>query len=108
MTTGRVSTYDLTVGVKLKVEDMIWLISPFDVPLLGTNGADGRTTLSSDTCFEKKVEWLDGTLLTPRSAIGTPAVVTADTYITVTAGDQLKFQTTDILLVESEYMRVTD
>lgn len=107
MATGRVSTYDLTVGVKLDMEDMIWLVSPFDVPLLGTNGADGRSTLASETCFEKKVEWLDETLLTPRSTLAAQAT-TGDTYITVASGDQLKFQTGDMLLVESEYVRVTD
>lgn len=107
MATGTVSTYDLTVGLKLNIEDMIWLISPFDVPLLGTNGADGRTTLASGTCFEKLVQWLDETLLTPRSLIATPAVITADTFITLTTGDQLRFQTTDVLLVDNEYVRVT-
>lgn len=106
MATGTVSTYDLTVGVKLNVEDMIWLTSPFDVPLLGTNGADGRTTLSSGTCFEKKVEWLDETLLTPSSTLGGSAT-TGDTFITVATGAQLQFMTSDIILIDSEYVRVT-
>jgi hypothetical protein len=107
MTTGKVSTYDLTVGVKLDVEDTIWLISPFDVPLLGTNGADGRSTLSHDTCFEKKVEWLDETLLTPTSTLAATAT-TGETVLTVASGDQLKFQTGDIILHGTEYVRVTD
>lgn len=107
MTTGKVTTYDLTVGVKLDVEDTIWLISPFDVPLLGTNGADGRSTLSSDTCFEKKVEWLDETLLLPTTTAGA-LQTTGDTFLTVASGDQTKFQTGDILIHGAEYLRVTD
>ena len=106
MTTGTVSTYDLTVGVKLNVEDVIWLTSPFDVPLLGTNGADGRTTLSSDTCFEKLVQWLDESLLTPRSTLQN-SPLTADTFVQVAAGAQLQFMTSDIILIDSEQMRVT-
>lgn len=106
MATGTISTYNLTTGVKLNVEDMIWLTSPFDVPLLGTNGADGRTTLSSDTCFEKKVEWLDETLLTPRSTAGA-SVTTTTAYVTVATGDQSKFMTTDVLLWDQELLRVT-
>lgn len=106
MTTGTVATYDLTVGVKLNVEDMIWLISPFDVPLLGTNGADGRTTLSSGTCYEKLVQWLDETLLTPRSTLQN-SPVTADTYVQVASGAQLQFMTSDVIMVDAEYMRVT-
>lgn len=100
MPTGTFTTYDLTTGVKLNVEDLIHIISPFDVPLLGMQGADGRSALSEDTCFEKKIEWLDEVLLTGKSALSATAA-TADTYITVTAGMQLNFQTGDVLIVDS-------
>ena len=98
MTTGTITTYDLTVGVKLDVEDMIWTVTPFTVPLLGTQGADGRSAISQDTCFEKKIEWLDETLLVPTSTLAATCVTTA-TYITVAATDQLNFQTGDVLIV---------
>lgn len=104
MATGTIKTYDLTAGVKLDVENMIWLISPFDVPLLGTQGADGRTALSQTTCFEKKIEWLDESLLTPRDTLAVNAT-TGDTYITV--NNNLLFQTGDVLLVNAENMLVT-
>lgn len=101
---GTVGTYDLTVGVKLDVENMIWVISPFDVPLLGTQGADGRSALSQTTCFEKKIEWLDETLQTPRDTLAATAA-TSDTYITVNT--QFLFQTGDVLLIDSEGLLVT-
>lgn len=104
MPTGTMRTYDLTAGVKLDVENMIWVISPFDVPLLGTQGADGRSALSQTTCFEKKIEWLDETLLTPRDTLG-GAATTGDTYVTV--NNNLLFQTGDVLLIDSEYLYVT-
>ena len=107
---GTYTSYDLTVGVKLNVENVIWTISPFDVPLQGTMGADGRTALSSDTCFEKKIEWLDELLLTASSSTVTN-VATADTFITVsTAGNNagaFQYKVGDVLLVDSEYMIVT-
>jgi len=106
MPTGPMTTYDLTVGVQLEVEDLIYVISPFDVPLLGGNGSDGRTVLSQDTIYEKKIEWLDETLLTPRTTLGA-TYVTADAYITVASGDREKFQTGDVILTRAEYMRVT-
>ena len=71
---GTFQTYDLATGVKLDVEDVIWLISPFDVPLQGGMGADGRTALSVDTAFEKKVEWLDEVLLTPKTTLAASVV----------------------------------
>ena len=104
MPTGTLRTYDLTAGVKLDVENMIWLISPFDCPLLGMQGADGRTALSTDTCFEKKVEWLDETLLTPRDVLAATAL-TADTFITV--NNNLLFQTGDVIVLDSESVYVT-
>ena len=108
---GVQSTYQLNVGIKLNVENVIWTITPFDVPLLGTSGADGRTALSSDTCFEKKIEWLDEVLLVPSSTI-TVNATTGDTYITISSAASnaanLNFQNGDVLLIDSEYMQVTD
>lgn len=106
MATGVMSTYDLTTGVQLEVEDLIYVISPFDVPLLGGAGADGRTVLAQTQVYEKKVEWLDETLLTPRTTLG-GAMVTADTVITIATGERERFQTGDVLQVRAEYMRVT-
>lgn len=106
--------FNLTVGVKLEVEDYLFILTPTDVPLLGTyNGtsnlppsAGNNATLPVDDVFETKVEWLEETLLTPRSTVGATCV-TADTYITVATGDQNRFSTGDVILVDSEYARVT-
>lgn len=97
MATGTIRTYDLTAGVKLDVENQIWTITPFDVPILGTQGADGRSAISQDTCFEKKVEWLDEVLLVPNGTLASTCN-TADTYIIVAT--QLNFQTGDVLVVD--------
>lgn len=105
-TLGTANTYDLTTGVKLDMEDFIWLVSPFDVPLLGMNGADGRTALSTDTCFEKKVEWMDEALLTPRTTVAATCA-TADTYMVVASGTATNFQTGDVVLVDSESIYIT-
>lgn len=99
MTTGTITTYDLTVGTKLDIENMIWTITPFTVPLLGTQGSDGRTAISQDTCFERKVEWLDEELLIPVGSLAATAVTTG-TYITLQGTTQkLNFQTGDVLIV---------
>lgn len=105
MPTGTLSTYDLTVGVMLEVEDLIHLLDPFDVPLLGTYGADGRSTLAKSVGHEKKTEWLDETLLTPRSNLN-GAYTAAGGSITVTTGDGLKFQAGDVLRINDSYYRV--
>lgn len=107
MAVGKATTYDLTTGLYLDIESMIHILSPFDTPLLGQYGADGRTALATGPCFEKKVEWLDETLLTPRSTTAAGAT-TGETNLTVASGDQNRFGTGDVLLLTNgEYVRVT-
>jgi Family of unknown function (DUF5309) len=107
MPVGRVTTYDLTVGVIVDMEDMIHLISPTDAPIQQGTSAGGLSLITNGTCFEKKVEWLDEELLLPRSTMGA-AAVTADAFITVATGHQLRFSTGDVLLLASgERVRVT-
>ncbi len=106
MPQGRVNTYDLTVGVIVEMEDMIHQLDPFDVPLLGQSSADGRSAIAKGTCFEKKVEWLDETLLTPRSTLAAN-ITTGTTTITVASADANKFGVGDVILVEDEHVRVT-
>jgi hypothetical protein len=106
MPVGMISTYDLTVGVQLQVEDLIHVISPFDTPLTGGNTAEGMTVLSRDSLYEKKYEWLDEELLVPRTTLGA-TYVTADTYITVATGERERFQTGDLIRTRGETMRVT-
>lgn len=104
---GATSTYGLTVGIKIDMEPMIQLISPTDAPFQGSAmGAVDAIGLPTDTVFEKKYEWLDETILTPRSTIAATST-TGDAFITLAAGDGLKFQTGDLLLIGSEYVRVT-
>jgi hypothetical protein len=104
---GTFQTYDLATGVKLDVEDVIWLISPFDVPLQGGMGADGRTALSVSNVTEKKIEWLDEQLLTPKTTLAAAVVTTTQTTIQAAAGTGINFQTGDVLQIGTEQVQVT-
>lgn len=106
MATGTISTYDLTVGVIVDIDPLIRLLSPTEVPLQSAVGSDGNSVLSMNNAFEKKVEWQDDTLLTPRSTVGATAT-TGDLVISVATGDRLKFSTGDALLIAAEQVRVT-
>lgn len=106
---GKISTYDLTVGVIVDIEDTISLISPTDVPLLGGMGAEGNSALSTGTIFEKVINWLDEDLLLPKSTVGTGST-TGDGFLIVASGHRLRFSTGDVLIVgnaNNERMRVT-
>lgn len=101
---GRRATYDSTVGVRLDVEDLIWMISPFDVPFLGTYGTERRSVLGSDNTTSTKVEWLEDELV-PGSDLLSATAVTADTFITV--DNRLFFKTNDLVRIDDEYLRIT-
>lgn len=105
MPTGTFSSYDLTVGTKLDIEDMISLLDPHDVPLHGMFDYEGRTALSKGVATQKKHEWLDDTLQTPRDIQSGAAATTTQEFLTVT--DRLRFTTDDVILTTAgEHVRV--
>lgn len=101
--TGRRGTYESTVGVKLDVEDAIYMISPFDVPFLGTYGSDGGSVLGRDSTTQVKVEWLEDELV-PGSDALSGALTTGDTVVTV--DNREYFKANDLIRVNGEFMRV--
>lgn len=107
MPVGKATTYDLTAGVIVDMEDMIHLISPTDAPIQNGTTSGGLSLITMGTCFEKKVEWLDEELLLPRSTAGATGT-TGDAFLTVATGHQVRFSTGDVLLLASgERVRVT-
>lgn len=101
---GRRATYDSTVGVKLDVEDAIYMISPFDVPFLGTYGPSRGSVLGRDTTTSTKIEWLQDELVPGADALN-GAATTGDTFITV--DNQGYFKTNDLIRIDDEYLRVS-
>lgn len=103
---GLVSSYDFTVGLKLDISNLIDQLDPYDVPLLGTYGADGSAMLTRDTCFAKKREWLDDVILTPRTTLS-GAVTTGTTAFLIQTADANHFGVGDVLRIDAEHVRVT-
>jgi Family of unknown function (DUF5309) len=121
-TTGTAKTYDLTIGLKIDMDPMLYILTPTDCPLLGTyNGtsnlpptAGNNSILGTRDCFAKKVEWDEEELLTPKTTIkAANTFATADTFIVVAAGDKFRFATGDTIVVgpnaagSQEQIRVT-
>ena len=105
MPQGRLTTYDLPVGVIVDMDPLISQLSPFDLPLL--NGDGGVPAIPRDSVFEKKVEWLDDTIMTPRSTVS-GALTTGTTALVIHANEANHFGVGDILLLANdEFVRVT-
>lgn len=107
MPLGLISTFDLTTGVIVDIDPVIRMLSPSETPLQSGYGSDGRTVLSMNSCFEKKVEWQDDTLLTPQSTTGASVADASVTTVTVATGEQLRFAVGDVIQIQNEKMRVT-
>jgi hypothetical protein len=105
---GMATAYDLTVGVKVNMDEAIYMISPVDSPLLGGVGADGLTNISSVPVDQIEFFWMDEEILTPRTTIKT-TTTTTDAFIVVATGDRTKFSTGDLIRngSGSEIFRVT-
>jgi hypothetical protein len=99
--TGTRYSFSDTANVAIDMSDTLYMISPFDVPLLRKVG---ENSLASP-CVSTKHEWLETALRGLDTAIatqgefsGTGAVTTS----TVTAGQGVFLRAGDILLIESE------
>ncbi len=102
---GRRGTYDSVVGTRFDIEDLVNMISPFDVPFLGTYGTERGSVLGSENTEQTKVEWLEDELVPGSDVLGTTAI-TAATDITV--ANRTYFKTNDLIRINDEYLRVTD
>jgi len=109
ITTTRFSDSD-TYNIGIDMSDTLYMISPFDVPLLQLIGKDSL----ANPCTAVKHEWLedelrglDSTIVTLGELSGTGAVTTS----TCTAGHGLKFRINDIVEITSaagvELVRLT-
>ena len=101
---GKVTTYDLTVGEKIDIDELIYMISPVDSPLINGLAADGKSVLASSGVTETTFKWMDEEILLPRAAAdainantGTSVVV-----VSVSAADSYKFQVGDLVTVMDE------
>jgi hypothetical protein len=107
MPVGMATTYDLNVGTKVYIEDLIHGLDPADVPLLGGQGADGRSAIAKTSDLNvTKSEWLDESILTPRSTLAA-TITNVATSLTIPAADANKFGVGDVIAIDNELLRVT-
>ena len=108
MPTGMNTTYDLTVGVPVNMDQAIYMYSPDDSPFITGRSADGRLILPTLPTDEKRFDWLDENRLTPESRLSA-AATTGDAFLTVQSGERERFSTGDIVIVAggSELIRIS-
>lgn len=107
---GAITSYELTAGVRVNFDEMIYLISPTDLPMTLGVDSDGSMVVRTDTVDQTQFYWQDEELLIPRVALAA-AATTGDAAFTVAAGEALRFATGDTARVVkaggSEVIRIT-
>ena len=100
---GKVTSYDLAVGVKISMDELIYMISPIDSPLINGVGTDGRQLLGSSGVDQTEFKWMDEELLLPRApAAGTGAAGAGVTTVIVSTADSYRFQVGDLITIGEE------
>ena len=100
---GKVTSYDLAVGVKISMDELIYKISPIDSPLINGIGTDGRQLLGSAGVDQTEFKWRDEELLLPRApAAGTGAAGAGVTTVIVSTADSYRFQVGDLITIGEE------
>ena len=96
---GKVTSYDLAVGVKISMDEAIYMISPIDSPFINGIGTDGRQLLGSSGVDQTTFKWMDEQLLLPRAKVdvANAATGTSLTSVEVSVADSYKFQVGDLI-----------
>jgi hypothetical protein len=97
--TGNVSSYDLTNGLIVNMDEAIYMYSPEELPLLTGMASDGMSVLSQRPLDQVEFNWLDERNLAPRGTVSATAVTTGDTTIVLSTDDRGKFSTGDVLTI---------
>ena len=94
-----VTSYDLAVGVKINMDELIYMISPIDSPLINGIGTDGRQLIGSSPVDQTTFKWMDEELLLPSAAIDVANAATGAslTSFEVSVADSYKFQVGDLV-----------
>ena len=97
---GMVTSYELAVGVKINMDELIYMISPTDSPFINGIGTDGRQLLSSSGVDQQEFKWMDEELLLPRATItGTGSAGAGATDVNVSVADSYRFQLDDLISI---------
>jgi hypothetical protein len=100
-------SYNLTVETKVNMDELIYVLSPKDLPLLHGIGADGVPLLPSAPVDNTIFYWMEEEVPLPRATLSESGFDDTETDLTVGTGEAVKFAVGDAIRVDDEVMIVT-
>ena len=101
-----VFSYNLTVETPIDIDDMIYILSPEDLPMLGGVNSDGFPVLPSSPVGDTTFYWLEEEVPLPRGILNED-LDNSETDVTMATGDAVKFAVGDGIRIDAEVMIVT-
>jgi hypothetical protein len=103
--TNPINSYELTVETKINIDELIAILNPEDLPMLGGVNSDGFPTIPKMPVDNTVFYWLEEDMPTPRTVVGT-ALATTVTTLVVASGETVKFSAGDLIRINSEVLQI--
>jgi len=97
---------DLTVETKINIDELIYMLNPDDLPLLGGVNADGFPVVPKQPVDNTEFFWLEDEFKTPRTTAA-EALDATETGVDVAAGEGERFAAGDAIRIDDEVMTIT-
>lgn len=92
---GQASSYELTAGAKVNMDELIYMYSPMDLPMILGVDAQDTMVVGKMGVDQTTFNWMDESALVPRVYVAA-AATTAETALTVTTNEGRRFSTGDL------------
>jgi hypothetical protein len=99
-------SYDLQVETKINIDELIYILTPEDLPLLSGIGSDGLGVIGKAPVDNTVFYWMEEDVPLPRGT-SNEALDSSETGVDVVAGDAVKFAVGDAIRIDDEIMLVT-
>lgn len=99
-------SYDLQVETKINIDELIYILTPEDLPLLSGIGSDGLGVIGKAPVDNTVFYWLEEDVPLPRATLN-EALDSSETGVDVLTGDAVKFAVGDAIRIDDEIFKVT-
>lgn len=105
--TNPLDSTHLAVETKINIDELIYLLNPDDLPLLGGVNTDGFPVIPRQPVDQPEFSWLEDEFLLPRTTLGAALADGVATSVVLATDAGESFAAGDVIRVEDEYMTIS-